>query len=232
MAILIIEDEKNMSDLLKLELTHAGYCCDQAYDGEVGLKKALEQEYELILLDLMLPRINGIEVCRRLREIKQTPVIMLTARDEVMDKVNGLQVGADDYLAKPFAMEELLARINALYSRSAFWKFILLNSALLEYSYGEVKIDPSKHKVFFKDNEVNLTTTEFDLLSLLVQNGGDVVSRNKILDQVWGYDEDVSTNVVEVYIRYLRNKIPGIKIETVRGVGYRLSWKLNHYDIN
>lgn len=217
MAILIIEDEKNMSDLLKLELTHAGYCCDQAYDGEVGLKKALEQEYELILLDLMLPRINGIEVCRRLREIKQTPVIMLTARDEVMDKVNGLQVGADDYLAKPFAMEELLARINALLRRMNFQK------ALLEYSYGKVKIDPSKHKVFFKDNEVNLTTTEFDLLSLLVQNGGDVVSRNKILDQVWGYDEDVSTNVVEVYIRYLRNKIPGIKIETVRGVGYRLS---------
>ena len=170
MAILIIEDEKNMSDLLKLELTHAGYCCDQAYDGEVGLKKALEQEYELILLDLMLPRINGIEVCRRLREIKQTPVIMLTARDEVMDKVNGLQVGADDYLAKPFAMEELLARINALLRRMNFQK------ALLEYSYGEVKIDPSKHKVFFKDNEVNLTTTEFDLLSLLVQNGGDVVS--------------------------------------------------------
>lgn len=217
MAILIIEDEKNMSDLLKLELTHAGYCCDQAYDGEVGLKKALEQEYELILLDLMLPRINGIEVCRRLREIKQTPVIMLTARDEVMDKVNGLQVGADDYLAKPFAMEELLARINALLRRMNFQK------ALLEYSYGEVKIDPSKHKAFFKDNEVNLTTTEFDLLSLLVQNGGDVVSRNKILDQVWGYDEDVSTNVVEVYIRYLRNKIPEIKIETVRGVGYRLS---------
>ena len=217
MAILIIEDEKNMSDLLKLELTHAGYCCDQAYDGEVGLKKALEQEYELILLDLMLPRINGIEVCRRLREIKQTPVIMLTARDEVMDKVNGLQVGADDYLAKPFAMEELLARINALLRRMNFQK------ALLEYSYGEVKIDPSQHTVFFKDNEVNLTTTEFDLLSLLVQNGGDVVSRNKILDQVWGYDEDVSTNVVEVYIRYLRNKIPGIKIETVRGVGYRLS---------
>ena len=139
MAILIIEDEKNMSDLLKLELTHAGYCCDQAYDGEVGLKKALEQEYELILLDLMLPRINGIEVCRRLREIKQTPVIMLTARDEVMDKVNGLQVGADDYLAKPFAMEELLARINALLRRMNFQK------ALLEYSYGEVKIDPSKH---------------------------------------------------------------------------------------
>ena len=115
--ILIIEDEKNISNLLKLELTHANYECDQAFDGESGLNKALNQDYELILLDLMLPRINGIEVCRQLRLKKQTPIIMLTARDEVMDKVNGLQVGADDYLAKPFAMEELLARINALLRR-------------------------------------------------------------------------------------------------------------------
>lgn len=115
--ILIIKDEKNISNLLKLELTHANYECDQAFDGESGLNKALNQDYELILLDLMLPRINGIEVCRQLRLKKQTPIIMLTARDEVMDKVNGLQVGADDYLAKPFAMEELLARINALLRR-------------------------------------------------------------------------------------------------------------------
>ena len=115
--ILIIEDEKNMSDLLKLELTHANYLCDQAFDGETGLIKALNQDYELILLDLMLPRINGIEVCRRIRLEKQTPIIMLTARDEVIDKVNGLQAGADDYLAKPFAIEELLARINALLRR-------------------------------------------------------------------------------------------------------------------
>lgn len=216
-TILIVEDEKNMSDLLVLELTHAGYACEQAYDGETGLKKALEKDYELILLDLMLPRINGIEVCRRLREIKQTPVIMLTARDEVMDKVNGLQVGADDYLAKPFAIEELLARINALLRR------INIQKAVLEYSYGEVKIDPTKRKVLFKNSEVILTTTEFDLLALLVKKGGDVVSRNEILDEVWGYDDEVSTNVVEVYIRYLRNKMPSIKIETVRGVGYRLS---------
>ena len=155
MAILIVEDEKNMSNLLKLELTHSGYQCDQAFDGEDGLKKALENDYELILLDLMLPRINGIELCRQLREKKQTPVIMLTARDEVMDKVNGLQVGADDYLAKPFAMEELLARINALLRR------------------------------------VNM--------------------QNKVNEYVYG-----------VYIRYLRNKMKGIPIETVRGVGYRL----------
>ena len=217
MAILIIEDEKNMSDLLKLELTHSGYQCGQAFDGESGLSMALKDDYDLILLDLMLPRINGIELCRQLREVKQTPIIMLTARDEVMDKVNGLQVGADDYLAKPFAMEELLARISALLRR------VNIQKTVLEYSYGDVRIDASKRKVYFKENEVFLTTTEFDLLTLLVKNGGNVVRRDMILDEVWGYDEEVSTNVVEVYIRYLRNKIAGIKIETVRGVGYCLS---------
>lgn len=216
MAILIVEDEKNMSNLLKLELTHSGYQCDQAFDGEDGLKKSLENDYELILLDLMLPRINGIELCRQLREKKQTPVIMLTARDEVMDKVNGLQVGADDYLAKPFAMEELLARINALLRR------VNMQNKVNEYVYGQVKMIIDKRQVFYQEHEVTLTTTEFDLLALLVKNGGKVVSRNDILDQVWGYDGDVSTNVVEVYIRYLRNKMKGVPIETVRGVGYRL----------
>lgn len=216
MAILIVEDEKNMSNLLKLELTHSGYQCDQAFDGEDGLKKSLENDYELILLDLMLPRINGIELCRQLREKKQTPVIMLTARDEVMDKVNGLQVGADDYLAKPFAMEELLARINALLRR------VNMQNKVNEYVYGQVKMIIDKRQVFYQEHEVTLTTTEFDLLALLVKNGGKVVSRNDILDQVWGYDGDVSTNVVEVYIRYLRNKMKGIPIETVRGVGYCL----------
>lgn len=216
MAILIVEDEKNMSNLLKLELTHSGYQCDQAFDGEDGLKKSLENDYELILLDLMLPRINGIELCRQLREKKQTPVIMLTARDEVMDKVNGLQVGADDYLAKPFAMEELLARIKALLRR------VNMQNKVNEYVYGQIKMIIDKRQVFYQEREVTLTTTEFDLLALLVKNGGKVVSRNDILDQVWGYDGDVSTNVVEVYIRYLRNKIKGVPIETVRGVGYRL----------
>lgn len=214
--ILIIEDEKNISNLLKLELTHANYECDQAFDGESGLNKALNQDYELILLDLMLPRINGIEVCRQLRLKKQTPIIMLTARDEVMDKVNGLQVGADDYLAKPFAMEELLARINALLRR------VSNQNKSLKYKYGEIKIDVINHHVKFKDETITLTTTEFDLLSLLVKNGGNIVTKNDILNKVWGYEKNVSTNVVEVYIRYLRNKLVGINIETIRGIGYRL----------
>ena len=214
--ILIIEDEKNISNLLKLELTHANYECDQAFDGESGLNKALNQDYELILLDLMLPRINGIEVCRQLRLKKQTPIIMLTARDEVMDKVNGLQVGADDYLAKPFAMEELLARINALLRR------VSNQNESLKYKYGEIEIDVINHHVKFKDETITLTTTEFDLLSLLVKNGGNIVTKNDILNKVWGYEKNVSTNVVEVYIRYLRNKLVGINIETIRGIGYRL----------
>lgn len=214
--ILIIEDEKNISNLLKLELTHANYECDQAFDGESGLNKALNQDYELILLDLMLPRINGIEVCRQLLLKKQTPIIMLTARDEVMDKVNGLQVGADDYLAKPFAMEELLARINALLRR------VSNQNKSLKYKYGEIEIDVINHHVKFKDETITLTTTEFDLLSLLVKNGGNIVTKNDILNKVWGYEKNVSTNVVEVYIRYLRNKLAGINIETIRGIGYRL----------
>lgn len=214
--ILIIEDEKNISNLLKLELTHANYECDQAFDGESGLNKALNQDYELILLDLMLPRINGIEVCRQLRLKKQTPIIMLTARDEVMDKVNGLQVGSDDYLAKPFAMEELLARINALLRR------VSNQNKSLKYKYGEIEIDVINHHVKFKDETITLTTTEFDLLSLLVKNGGNIVTKNDILNKVWGYEKNVSTNVVEVYIRYLRNKLAGINIETIRGIGYRL----------
>ena len=214
--ILIIEDEKNMSDLLKLELTHANYLCDQAFDGETGLIKALNQDYELILLDLMLPRINGIEVCRRIRLEKQTPIIMLTARDEVIDKVNGLQAGADDYLAKPFAIDELLARINALLRR------IKIQSNVLKYKHKDLEVDVIKHQVLFMKKEVSLTTTEFDLLVLLIKNNGNIVTRDEILNEVWGYEKSVSTNVVEVYIRYLRNKLPDIKIETIRGIGYRL----------
>lgn len=214
--ILIIEDEKNMSNLLKLELTHAGYLCDQAFDGETGLTKAFDQDYELILLDLMLPKINGIEVCRRLRLEKQTPIIMLTARDEVMDKVNGLQTGADDYLAKPFAMEELLARINALLRR------VKIQNNTLKYKHKDIEIDITKHQILFMKKEISLTATEFDLLVLLVKNGGNIVTKDNILNKVWGYEKSVSTNVVEVYIRYLRNKLPGIEIETIRGIGYRL----------
>ena len=216
MKLLIIEDEKNMSELLKLELSHSGYDCDQAFDGKDGLEKALSNNYDLILLDLMLPKMNGIEVCRRLREQKDTPVIMLTARDSVMDKVNGLQIGADDYVAKPFDMEELLARIHALLRRTQMYK------ELYVLQHGDLHIDLPTRKVMYQGTEIILTVTEFDLLMLLVKNAGQVLTRHQILDEVWGYDDDVSTNIIEVYIRYLRNKMKGIPIETIRGVGYRL----------
>ncbi|MBM6930842.1 response regulator transcription factor [[Clostridium] spiroforme] len=216
MKLLIIEDEKNMSELLKLELSHSGYDCHQAFDGKDGLEMALNDHYDLILLDLMLPRMNGIEVCRRLREHKDTPVIMLTARDSVMDKVNGLQIGADDYVAKPFDMEELIARIHALLRRTQMKK------EMNTLEHGELHIDLPTRKVIYQHKEIVLTVTEFDLLMLLVKNAGQVLTRHQILDEVWGYDDDVSTNIIEVYIRYLRNKMKGIPIETVRGVGYRL----------
>lgn len=214
MKILIIEDEKNMSQLLALELTHASYTCEQAYDGEQGLAMALNNEYDVILLDLMLPRMNGIEVCRRLREQKQTPVIMLTARDSVMDKVNGLQIGADDYVPKPFAMEELLARIQAVLRRG--------NRQTMVLQHGDMTLHVDTRRVHQKEEEIALTATEFELLKVLMQEVGNVVHKETILQEVWGYETEVETNVVEVYIRYLRNKVKGIQIETVRGVGYRL----------
>lgn len=214
MKVLIIEDEKNMSQLLTLELTHASHLCEQAFDGEEGLQKALANEYDVILLDLMLPRMNGIEVCRQLRLQKQTPIIMLTARDSVMDKVNGLQVGADDYLPKPFAMEELLARINAVTRRG--------HKESMMVSHNNMVLHMDTRKLQIQDKEIPLTATEFDLLKVLMKKAGSVVEKDTILNEVWGYESEVETNVVEVYIRYLRNKVEGIEIETVRGIGYRL----------
>lgn len=213
--VLIVEDEVHISQLLCLELKHANYICDVAYDGEDGLSKALQTDYDIILLDLMLPRMNGIELCRQLRLHKQTPVIMLTARDDVMDKVNGLQVGADDYLAKPFSIEELLARIQAVLRR--------VNQKVLILLHNDMELNIMKRKVFIANEEIYLTVTEFDLLYLLMKEATNIVTRDTILHEVWGIDTEIETNVVEVYIRYLRNKLPSIVIETVRGVGYRLT---------
>ena len=210
-----------MSDLLKLELTHAGYCCDQAYDGEVGLKKALEQEYELILLDLMLPRINGIEVCRRLREIKQTPVIMLTARDEVMDKVNGLQVGADDYLVKPFELLELKARIRAVIRRYH-------GRALPQISIGALKIDPLGRRVSYQKTEVVLKPKEFDILLCIAQRHPAVVSSEEISEHVYDEDFDPFSSVLRVHLARLKKKLAEAAekevLKTIRAKGYQLCY--------
>lgn len=214
--ILIIEDEENIASFINMELSYEGYKVDTANDGKEGLNKALENDYDMIILDLMLPTLNGLEVCRRLRKSKNTPVIMLTARDSVMDKVSGLQIGADDYIAKPFAIEELLARIESILRRVNTKKS---TNTILEFK--DIKIDIEARIVKYCDEEINLTTKEYELLVQLIKNQNKVLSRDYLLEHVWGYDYDAETNVVDVYIRHLRSKLKNNDyIQTVRGIGY------------
>ena len=218
--ILIVEDEEKLARFVELELTHEGYLVDKAFDGREGLSMAEAGDYDLLLLDIMLPGLSGLEVLRRLRRTKQTPVIMVTARDQVMDKVTGLDMGADDYITKPFEIEELLARIRAaLRKRSALQA--RPEDALTS---GALVLDPARHEVRYGETPVQLTLREFALLQALMENRSIVLSRERLLDMAWGYDYVGETNVVDVYIRYLRAKIDdafGVKlIHTVRGVGY------------
>ena len=219
--ILIIEDEIKIARFLELELEYEGYIVDQCHDGREGLAKATNEMFDLVILDIMLPSLNGLEVLRKLRQTSDIPIIMLTAKDEVMDKVMGLDIGADDYMTKPFAIEELLARI-----RTTLKKTPALKENLNIISIGELSIDLDQHMVTFKNNCIELTKTEFDLLKYLIENKNIVLSRNKIIDIVWGYEYMGDTNVVDVYIRYLRSKIDDRFskkfIHTVRGVGYLL----------
>ncbi|MBU3217685.1 response regulator transcription factor [Clostridium estertheticum] len=219
--ILIIEDEIKIARFLELELKYEGYLVSQSHDGREGLDKAMNEVFDLILLDIMLPSLNGLEVLRRLRQVSDIPIIMLTAKDEIMDKVTGLDIGANDYMTKPFAIEELLARI-----RTALKKNTQVNKSSNILSVGELIIDLDQHMVSFNNNSIDLTKTEFDLLKLLVDNKNIVLTRNKIIDIVWGYEYMGDTNVVDVYIRYLRSKIDDRFskkfIYTVRGVGYLL----------
>ena len=217
-TILIIEDEEALARFLELELTHEGYHVEKAFDGREGLQKALDKNYALILLDIMLPSLNGLEVLRRLRREKKTPVILLTARDAVMDKVTGLDMGADDYITKPFAIEELLARIRVSLRKSD----TAPQSDLKRL--GEITLDPLRHTVTVRGNDVMLTSREFQLLEYMMENEGIVLSRETLLSNVWGYDYMGETNVVDVYIRYLRQKIDEAyqlkTLHTIRGVGY------------
>ncbi len=222
--ILIIEDEVKIARFLELELKHEGYEVCMAHNGREGLKMALETDVSLILLDLMLPELNGIEVCRRLRMESEVPVIMLTARDQTMDKVMGLDIGADDYITKPFAIEELLARIRNVLKRK-----VVQPPVGESLSMGELSLDKQQHSVTFKEERLELTKREFDLLSYLMENQNIVLTRDKLLEKVWGYDYMGDTNIVDVYIRYLRSKIDekyGIKhIHTIRGVGYLFKYE-------
>jgi two-component system, OmpR family, response regulator ArlR len=219
--ILIIEDEIKIARFLELELTYEGYIVQQCHDGRLGLDKATNEVFDLILLDIMLPSLNGLEVLRRLRQVSSVPIIMLTAKDEIMDKVMGLDIGANDYMTKPFAIEELLARIRTALKNTPSFK-----ESLNILSIGDLNIDLGQHMVSYKTNSIELTKTEFDLLKYLMENKNIVLTRNKIIDIVWGYEYMGDTNVVDVYIRYLRSKIDdrfSMKfIHTVRGVGYLL----------
>lgn len=218
--ILIIEDEEKIARFIELELIHEGYEVEKAYNGRDGLELAKAHPFDLILLDIMLPELNGIEVLRRIRQFSEVPVILLTARDAVVDKVTGLDGGADDYITKPFAIEELLARIRAALRKNANHGI----SGSENLKIGQLELDPMKREVQVKGKQVYLTKKEFDLLHYLLENKNIVLSRETILDNIWGYDFSGETNAIDVYIRYLRSKIEepfGEKfIHTVRGVGY------------
>uniref|UniRef100_UPI002063A3CB response regulator transcription factor n=1 Tax=Ignavigranum ruoffiae TaxID=89093 RepID=UPI002063A3CB len=221
--VLIIEDEKNLARFVELELKHEGYQTAICYDGRTGLETALNEDWDVILLDLMLPELNGLEVTRRIRPIKDTPIIIMTARDSVIDRVSGLDQGADDYIVKPFAIEELLARLRALFRRINH-EDDQKASHQPTVKYRDLVVEKASRIVKRGDEIINLTKREFELLLYLMENVNMVLSRDVLLDQVWGYKSDVETNVVDVYIRYIRNKIdvPGKEsyIQTVRGTGY------------
>lgn len=223
--ILLVEDEEKLARMVELELRYEGYEVEKAFDGRSGLEKALSGSFDLILLDIMLPALSGMEVLRRLRKESDVPVIMLTARDTVVDKVAGLDSGADDYITKPFAIEELLARIRAALRKG---RTAAQNSSAL-LTAGTLVMDTDRHTVTVGGTGVELTRREFDLLHYLLENKEKVVTRESLLDHVWGYDYVGETNAVDVYIRFLRAKLEepfGIKlIHTVRGVGYVLREK-------
>ncbi len=224
--ILIIEDEEKIARFVELELEHEGYTADKATDGRTGLEMAETGAYDLIILDIMLPQLSGIEVLRRLRKspneaAANVPVILLTARDAVTDKVTGLDMGANDYMTKPFAIEELLARIRAALRQSQ------------NGSHGErtekqdgilraagVELNVSAHTVTYGGKTVDFTNREFILLRTLMENRGTAMSREKLLAAAWGYDYYGETNIVDVYVRYIRQKTDDTVIKTIRGVGY------------
>jgi len=219
MKILLVEDEEKLARFTELELMHEGYETAKAFDGRTGLEMAETGEYDLILLDIVLPGLNGIEVLRRIRKTSDVPVILLTARDSVMDKVSGLDTGADDYITKPFDIEELLARIRAALRKKSTHT---VSSQVLVH--GELSLDTSAHTVSYAGKNIELTNKEFGLLKKLLENRSVVLSRETLLEDVWGFDYMGETNIVDVYIRYIRSKIDdvfGVKIiQTVRGVGY------------
>lgn len=220
--ILVVEDDEGIVGFLKRGLEAEGFVVDVAADGEQALQLCRDLDYTLIILDVMLPAVDGIEVCRSLRrQLKQSLILMLTARDSVQDKIEGLRSGADDYLTKPFAIDELLARIHALLRRAPY------SEPAAELTVGDLVLDPATRRARRGGREIELTAKEFVLLQYLMSNPGTALSRSRILSNVWEHSSDTYTNIVDVYIRYLRSKIDTDNgkhlIRTVRGIGYMIS---------
>lgn len=218
--ILVIEDETRIADLLRRGLIYEGYSVEVASDGEAGLAAARDRPPALVLLDLMLPGIDGLTVCQRLRAASSVPILILTAKEAVPDRVAGLNAGADDYLVKPFSFDELLARIRALLRRRQ------PNAPQEELIFNDLRLTPATHEVFRGERRIELTAREFELLSVLMQHPRQVLTRDVLYDRIWGYDFGGESNIIEVYVRYLRSKLeeggePRL-IQTVRGVGYAL----------
>ena len=217
--ILVIEDEQRIADFLKRGLTYEGFQVDVRGDGESGLKAARDNPPDLVVLDWMLPGLDGLEVCRRLRAGGAVSILMLTAKDAVSDRVKGFEAGADDYVVKPFAFEELIARVRALLRRSRATEETV-------FRFADVTLNVTTREVTRGNRKIDLTTKEFDLLHFFMRHPRQVLTREMIYDRIWGYDFGGESNILEVYIRYLRTKLESEDaprlIQTVRGVGYAL----------
>jgi len=223
--VLVVDDEKNIVDIVVFNLKKEGYEAIAAYDGEEGCKKAFEEDPDIILLDIMMPKMDGFEVCKKIREKKDTPIIMLTARAEEVDKVLGLELGADDYVTKPFGVRELMARIKANIRRKDQTDESTNENVV---AYGDILIDSKRYEVKRNDEFINLTRREFDLIKFLAAQRGQVFSREILLEKVWGYEYFGDVRTVDVTVRRLRSKIeenPEFPkyILTKRGVGYFFS---------
>lgn len=227
--VLIIEDDPDIGDLLELHLKDLDMNLDRAEDGETGLQKALDNDYELVLLDLMLPKLNGLDVCKRIREQKKSlPILMLTAKTEEFDKVLGLELGADDYLTKPFSIRELIARIKAIIRRVNAVIEDQINTDIKEMTYGPLNINMEKRRVILDGENIELTAKEFDLLALFANNPGKAYTRENLLNIVWGYQFTGYEHTVNSHINRLRSKIENNPAEpkfirTVWGIGYKFA---------
>jgi DNA-binding response OmpR family regulator len=222
--ILIVDDEPPIVEMLAYNLERANYRVSVAMDGEEALARARQEQPDLIILDLMLPRLDGLEVCRALRRERDVPIIMLTARDSEVDRVVGLELGADDYVVKPFSVRELVARVKSVLRRTVQRPAATATDPVRA---GALRVEPARHEARWRDAELDLTALEFDLLHVLARHAGQVLSREQLLEQVWGYDYYGDLRVVDAAIKRLRAKLrqaaPGAEpIATVRGVGYKL----------